>query len=167
MGSRIRMDDVPSHSSQPRRDKSLFNRQRMALNPAALEANRAGRITRGQRFQLSARATGAALGFVSTTLFAAIVWWLVVKGGTPWMAVPGLIATIVAPIALWAMYRTVADLRGGEVVSVTGQAVILREADSESKFRLLVAGRRCNVPITLADMLHGHASVTAFYTRWS
>src|SRR5256885_16728586 len=81
----------------------MLNRQRMALNPAALEANRAGTITRGQRFQLSARATGAALGLVSKTLFSAIAWWLVVKGGMPWMALPGLIAAIVAPIALWAL----------------------------------------------------------------
>ena len=96
----------------------MFDQQRTALNPGAVEANRAGRITRGQRFQLGARATGAVLGWVSTTVFAAIAWWFVFVAETRWLALPGLIATVVAPIALWALYLIVADMRSGAVVIV-------------------------------------------------
>ena len=145
----------------------MFNQQRMALNPAAVEANRAGRITRAQRLHLSARATGAALGWVSMTVFAAIAWWFVLSTGTRWMAGPGLIATIAALVALWALYLIVADLRGGGVVRVTGQAIILQEADDESPFRVRLEGRRLRLPSTLADLLHQPGSLTAFYTPWS
>jgi len=83
---------------------------------------------------LGARATGAVLGWVSMTAFAAIAWWFVFVAETRWLALPGLTATVVAPIALWALYLIVADMRSGAVVSETGQLVILREGDSESKF---------------------------------
>ena len=145
----------------------MFDQQRAALNPGAVEANRAGRITRGQRFQLGARATGAVLGWVSTTVFAAIAWWFVFVAETRWLALPGLIATVVAPIALWALYLIVADMRSGAVVSETGQLVILREGDSETKFLARLAGRKLRLPSTLADLLHRSGSLTAFYTRWS
>jgi hypothetical protein len=145
----------------------MFNQQRMALNPGAVETNRAGKITRGQRFHLSARATGAVLGWVSLTVFAMIAWWFVLVAQTRWMAGPGLIATVAAPLALWALYRIVADLRGGKVVSETGRAIILQEGDSESPFRVQLAGRRLRLPTTLADLLHGPGNLTAFYTRWS
>ncbi len=146
----------------------MFNRQRTALNLGAVEANRAGRITRGQRFHLSARATGAALGWVSTTVFAMIAWWfVVVSAETRWMAGPGLIATVAAPVALWALYLIVADLRSGGVVSVTGKAIILREGDDESPFKVLLEGRQLRVPVTLSDLLHRDARLTAFFTPWS
>ena len=83
---------------------------------------------------MGARATGAVLGWVSTTVFAAIAWWFVFVAETRWLALPGLIATVVAPIALWALYLIVADMRSGAVVSETGQLVILREGDSEPSF---------------------------------
>jgi len=145
----------------------MFDQQRTALNPGAVDANWGGRITRGQRFQLGARATGAVLGWVSTTVFAAIAWWFVFVAETRWLALPGLIATVVAPIALWALYLIVADMRSGAVVSETGQLVILREGDSESKFLVRLAGRKLRLPSTLADLLHRSGSLTAFYTRWS
>src|SRR5689334_8922415 len=108
----------------------MFDRKRTALNPSAVETNRAGRISGDQRFHLSARATAATLGWVGLTFFAMIAWWLVFVAETRWMAGPGIIATVVAPLALWALYRIVADLRSGRVVSVTGPAIILREGDS-------------------------------------
>ena len=101
------------------------------------------------------------------TAFAAIAWWFVFVAETRWMAVPGLIATIAAPAALWALYLVVADIRTGAVVSETGQAVILREGDSESKFLVRLAGRQLRLPSTLADLLHRSGSLTAFYTRCS
>ena len=91
----------------------MFDLQRIALDPWAVGINRAGQISGGQRFQLSARATGATLGWVGMTLFAAIAWWSVLVAETRWMAGPGLIATVGAPIALWALHRIVADLRTG------------------------------------------------------
>ncbi len=145
----------------------MLDRQRMALNHGALETNRAGRISGGQRFQLSARATGAVLGWLSMTVLAAVAWWFVLVAETRWMAVPGLLATLAAPAALWALYLIVADLRTGAVVSETGQAVILREGDSESKFLVRVAGRQVRLPPALADLLHRSGSLTAYYTRWS
>ena len=145
----------------------MFDRQRLALNPGAVETNRAGRISGGQRFELSARATGAVLGWLSMTVFAAIAWWFVFVAETRWMALPALIATIAAPAALWALYLIVADLRTGAVVSETGQAVILREGDSESKFLVRLAGRQFRLPSTLADLLHRSGTLAAFYTRWS
>lgn len=116
---------------------------------------------------MGARATGAVLGWVSMTAFAAIAWWFVFVAETRWLALPGLIATVVAPIALWALYLIVADMRSGAVVSETGQLVILREGDSESKFLVRLAGRKLRLPSTLADLLHRSGSLTAFYTRWS
>src|SRR5256885_14940713 len=100
----------------------MFDRQRMALNPGAVETNRAGRISGGQRAQLSARATGAVLGWLSMTVFAAIAWWFVFVAETRWMAIPAVIPTIAAPAALWALYLIVADLRTGAAVSETGPA---------------------------------------------
>ncbi len=116
---------------------------------------------------MGARATGAVLGWVSMTAFAAIAWWFVFVAETRWLALPGLTATVVAPIALWALYLIVADMRSGAVVSETGQLVILREGDSESKFLVRLAGRKLRLPSTLADLLHRSGSLTAFYTRWS
>ena|SRR5690348_13252839 len=145
----------------------MFNRQRVALNLGAVEANRAGRITGDQRFHLSARATGATLAWVSMTVFAMIAWWLVFAAETRWMAVPGIIATVSAPVALWALYRIVADLRSGQVVSVTGMAMILQEGDLESKFRVQIGGRQVSLPFSLADMLHEHTRLTAYFTPWS
>src|SRR5438094_6575931 len=77
----------------------MLERQRIALNPRAVETNRAGRISGDQRFQLSARATAATLGWVSMTFFAMIAWWLVFAAETRWMAGPGIIATVIAPLA--------------------------------------------------------------------
>ena len=60
----------------------MLNRQRAALNPGAVETNRAGRVTGDQRFHLSARATGATLAWVSMTFFAMIAspWsWMLVN----------------------------------------------------------------------------------------
>lgn len=104
---------------------------------------------------------------MSMTAFAAIAWWFVFVAETRWLALPGLTATVVAPIALWALYLIVADMRSGAVVSETGQLVILREGDSESKFLVRLAGRKLRLPSTLADLLHRSGSLTAFYTRWS
>jgi len=145
----------------------MLDRQRIALNPQAVETNRAGRISGDQRFHLSARATGAMLGWVSMTFFAMIAWWLVFVDETRWMAGPGIIATVSAPLALWALYRIVADLRSGQVVSVTGTAVILLEGDYESKFRVEIGGHKVRLPTSLADMLHEHTRLTAYFTRWS
>jgi hypothetical protein len=145
----------------------MFNRQRAALNPGAVEVNRAGKITRGQRVQLSARATGAALGWAGTTVFAVIAWWFVLIAGMRWMAGPGLIASVAAPVALWALYLIVADLRSGEVVTVTGRAIILQEASDDSRFRVRLEGRLLRLPITMADLLHRPGSLTAFFTPWS
>ncbi len=145
----------------------MLNRQRMALNPGAVDANRAGRITGDQRFHLSARASGATLGWVSMTFFAMIAWWLVFAGETRWMAGPGIIATVCAPVSLWALYRIVADLRGGHVVSVTGAAIILQEGDNESKFRVKIGGHQVRLPVSLADMLHEYGRLTAYFTPWS
>lgn len=145
----------------------MLSRQRLALNPRAVETNRAGRISGDQRFHLSARATGATLGWVSMTFFAMIAWWLVFAAEMRWMAGPGMIATVSAPLALWALYRIIADLRGGEVVSVTGSAVILREGDDESKFRVQIGGHKVSLPFSLADMLHENSRLTAYFTRWS
>ena len=145
----------------------MFNRQREALNPGAVEMNQAGKITAGQRLQLSARATGAVLGWLSLTVFAVIAWWFVLVAETRWMAGPGLIASIAAPIALWALYRIVADLRSGEVVSVTGRVTILQEGDSESHFRVQLGGRRMRLPITVSDLLYRPGRLTAYFTRWS
>src|SRR5690348_2519120 len=124
----------------------MLDRQRLALNPRAVETNRAGRISGDQRFHLSARATGATLGWMSMTFFAAIAWWPVFAAQTQWMAAPGIIATVVAPLAFWALYRIVADLRSGKVISVTGTAIILREGDSESKFRVQIGGHKVSLP---------------------
>ena len=88
---------------------------------------------------MGARATGAVLGWVSMTAFAAIAWWFVFVAETRWLALPGLTATVVAPIALWALYLIVADMRSGAGVSETGQLVILRVGDSESNPRRVVA----------------------------
>lgn len=145
----------------------MLNRQRVALNPQAVEVNRAGRISGDQRFQLTARATGATLGLVSMTFFAAIAWWFVFAAETRWMAGPGIIATVSAPLALWVLYRTVADLRSGQVVTVTGHRLILQEGDSESKFRVRIDGYHVRLPSSLADMLHEHSRLTAYFTRWS
>src|SRR5438046_8101919 len=101
----------------------MLDRQRMALNPGALETNRAGRISGGQRFQLSARATGAVLGWLSMTVLAAVAWWFVLVAETRWMAVPGLLATLAAPAALWALYLRVAHLRTRAGATVTRQGV--------------------------------------------
>src|SRR2546423_10617701 len=141
----------------------MFDRQRMALNPGAMETNRTGRISGGQRFQLSARATGAVLGWLSMTVFAAIAWWFVFVAETRWMAIPAVIATIAAPAALWALYLIVADLRTGAVVSETGQAVILREGDSESQFLVRLAGRRLQLPSPPAELLDRTGTPTAFH----
>ena len=145
----------------------MLERQRIAPNPRAVETNRAGRISGDQRFQLSARATAATLGWVSMTFFAMIAWWLVFAAETRWMAGPGIIATVIAPLALWALYRIVADLRSGQVVSVTGTAIILQGGDHESKFRVQVGGHQVRLPFSLADMLHEHGRLTAYFTRWS
>jgi hypothetical protein len=145
----------------------MLSRQRLALNPQAVEANRAGKISGDQRFHLSARATGATLGLMSMTFFAVIAWWLVFAAETRWMAGPGIIATVIAPLALWALYRIVADLRSGQVVSVTATAIILQEGDHESKFRVRIGGHKVRLPFSLADMLHQHSRLTAYFTRWS
>ena len=145
----------------------MLNRQRMALNPQAVETNRAGRISGDQRFHLTARATGATLGWVSMTFFAVIAWWFVFATETRWMAGPGIIATVTATLALLALYRLVADLRSGQVVTVTGQRVIMQEGDSESKFRVRIDGHQVRLPSSLADMLHEHSRLTAYFTRWS
>jgi hypothetical protein len=145
----------------------MLTRQRLALNPAALVFNRAGRISGDQRFHLSARATGATLGWVSMTFLAVIAWWLVFAAETRWMVGPGIIATVSAPLALWALYRIVADLRSGQVVSVTGTALILREGDHDSKFLVQIGGHKVRLPVSLADMLHEHGRLTAYFTRWS
>lgn len=142
----------------------MFDVHRMALDPGAVDINRAGRISGGQRFQLSARATGATLGWVGMTVFAAIAWWSFFVAETRWMAGPGLIATVGAPIALWALYRIVADLRSGRVVAVTGKAIIVREGDAESKFRIRLEGHEFRVPYYLADLLHETDTLTAFFT---
>src|SRR5438132_14258955 len=101
------------------------------------------------------------------TAFAAIAWWFVFVAETRWLSLPGLIATVVAPIALWALYLIVADMRSGAVVSETGQLVIHREGDSESKFLVRLAGRKLRLLSTLADLLDRSGSLTAYYTRWS
>lgn len=145
----------------------MLNRQRMALNPQAVETNRAGRISGDQRFHLTARATGATLGWVSMTFFAAIAWWLVFAAETRWLAGPGIIATVGAPVGLWALYQIVADLRSGQVVTVTGHRLILQEGDSERKFRVSIDGHQVRLPSSLADMLHEHSRLTAYFTRWS
>jgi hypothetical protein len=142
----------------------MFDRQRTALNPGAVEANLAGKITPEQRVQLAARATGAALGWVSMTVFAVVAWWFVLIAGERWMAGPGLIAAVAAPVALWALYLIVADLRCGGVVTVTGRATILQEASDENPFRVRLAGRRLRLPIAVADLLRRPGSLTAFYT---
>ena len=145
----------------------MLDRQRIALNPQAVETNRTGRISGDQRFHLSARATAATLGWVGLTFFAMVAWWLVFVAQTRWMAGPGIIATVSAPLALWALYRIVADLRSGQVVSVTGTAIILREGDSEGKFRVQIGAHKVRLPFSLADMLHEHNRLTAYFTRWS
>ena len=145
----------------------MLNPERMALNPNAVETNRAGRISGDQRFHLTARATGATLGWVSMTFFAAIAWWFVFGAETRWMAGPAIIATVIAPVALWALYRIVADLRSGQVVTVTGDRLILLEGDSESKFRVRIDGHQVRLPSSLADMLHEHSRLTAYFTQWS
>jgi len=145
----------------------MFNRQRMALNPGAVETNRSGRITGDQRFHLSARATGATLAWVSMTFFAMAAWWFVFAAETRWMAGPGIIATVAAPVSLWALYRIVADLRSGQVVTVTGTALILQEGDTDSKFRVQIGAHKVRLPFTLADMLREHKRLTAYFTPWS
>ena len=60
-----------------------------------------------------------------------------------------------------------ADLRSGQVVSVTGTAIILREGDHESKFRVQIGGHQVRLPLSLAGMLHEHGRLTAYFTRWS
>lgn len=145
----------------------MLDRQRIALNPGAIDTNRAGRISGDQRFQLTARATGATLGWVSMTFFAAIAWWFVLAAETRWMVVPAIIATVGAPVALWALYRIVGDLRSGQVISITGPRRILQEGDSDSKFRVQIGGHQVRLPSSLADMLHEHRSLTAYFTRWS
>ena len=86
---------------------------------------------------------------------------------TRWMAGPGIIATVGAPVSLWALYRIVADLRSGQVVTVTGTALILQEGDTDSKFRVQIGDHKVRLPFTLADMLREHQRLTAYFTPWS
>jgi hypothetical protein len=82
----------------------MFERERLALDPGALETNRAGQISQGQRSMLRARAAGALVGLFGTSPFAVIAWWVALSGARVWIAV-ALIGTVAAPIAYWAFDR--------------------------------------------------------------
>ena len=99
----------------------MFDRERLALDPGALETNRAGKISKGQRSKLRARATGALIGLFGTSTFAVIAWLVAITGERVWLAV-ALIATVAAPIAFWAFDRIWADLRTGLVVPVESRS---------------------------------------------
>ena len=139
----------------------------MALDPDALEMNRAGKISPGQRSMLRARATGALLGFLGSAVFAVIAWWFALSGAHASWAAATAIATVAAPLALWAFGRIRADLRSGRVIKVTGIAVVTGEADDESPFRVRLQGRRFRVPAAVEGVLREPDEVTAFFTPLS
>jgi hypothetical protein len=141
----------------------------MVLDPGALETNRAGRISKGQRSKLRARATGALLACVGCALFALAAWWVALSGAAPrYLVAPAAVATFAAPLALWAFDRIRTDLRNGRVIRVTGIAVVTAEPDAEdSFFRVRLQGRRLRVPSGVEPVLRQPGEVTAFYTEWS
>jgi hypothetical protein len=141
----------------------------MALDPGALETNRAGRLSKGQRSKLRARATGALLAGVGCAVFALIAWWSAALTGAPgYLVAPAAIATLGAPLALWAFDRILTDLRNGQVIRVTGIAVVTAEPDSEDNFfRVRLQGRRLRVPSGVEEVLRAPGQVTAFFTPWS
>jgi hypothetical protein len=144
----------------------MFERERLALDPGALETNRAGKISKGQRSKLRARATGAVIGLFGTSTFAAIAWWIAVNGARIWLAV-ALIATVAAPFAFWALGRIWADLRSGLVVTVTGIAVVTFEDEENHKIWGRLQGHRFSIPFAAAGILREPGRVTAYYTERS
>ena len=146
----------------------MFERQRIALDPGALETNRAGRISKGQRSKLRARGTGALLACVGCGVFALVACWFALTGAGMWLVAPAAIATFAAALALWAFDRIRTDLRSGQVIRVTGIAVVTAEPDAEdSFFRVRLQGRQLRVPSGVEGVLRAPGQVTAFYTPWS
>jgi hypothetical protein len=144
----------------------MFERERLALDPGALETNRAGKISKGQRSMLRARATGALIGLFGTSMFAAIAWWIAATQARVWVAV-ALIATVAAPLAFWAFERIWADLRNGLVISVTGLPVVTLEDEENRKIGGRLRGHRFSVPFAAAGILQQPGEVTAYYTECS
>jgi hypothetical protein len=96
-----------------------------------------------------------------------IAWWLALAGANRLLAVAAVIATVAAPVALWAFDRIRSDLRSGRVIRVTGIPVIEAEADDESPYRVSLNGRQLRVPASAGDILRQPGQTTAFYTPWS
>jgi hypothetical protein len=138
----------------------------LALDPGALAANRAGKLSQGQRSKLWVRATSSLLGFIATSSFAVIAWWVALTGPKVWIAV-ALLATIAAPIALWAFDRMRADLRGGRVIRVTGVPIVKSVDDENHRIHLELRGRQLRLPASLIGILQQPGQVTAYFTRWS
>ncbi|HXN90252.1 MAG TPA: hypothetical protein VN906_02090 [Candidatus Sulfotelmatobacter sp.] len=145
----------------------MFDRERLALDPGALETNRAGLISKGQRSMLRARATGALLGLFGTGAFAVSAWWVAMTGGARvWLAI-ALIATVAAPIVFWAFDLIRADLRSGRVVEVTDQAIVTAEDQEDHVLWVRLRGHRIRVPFAAAGIVRQSGDVTAYYTLWS
>src|SRR5260370_42473195 len=85
-----------------------------------------------------------------------------------WLVAPAAIATFAAAIALWAFDRIRTDLRSGQVIRVTGIAVVTAAPDAEdSFFRVRLQGRRLRVPSGVEGVLRAPCQVTAYYPPWS
>lgn len=145
---------------------TVFERERLALDPGGLEMNRAGKLSQGQRSILRARATGALIGFIGTSVFAGIAWGVAITGPRVWFAA-AFIATVAAPVAFWAFGRIRADLHSGRVVEVTGQPVVTAEDDDDGLLWIKLRGRRIRVPFAAAGIVRQPGDVTAYYTPWS
>lgn len=141
----------------------------MALDPGALETNRAGKISKGQRSKLRARATGALLACAACAVFALLAGLSGALSVAPrWLVALAAIATFSAALAFWAFDRIRTDLRNGQVIRVTGIAVVTAEPDADdSFFRVRLQGRRLRVPSGVEGVLRSPGQVTAFYTPWS
>jgi hypothetical protein len=144
----------------------MFERERLALDPASLDTNRTGAISQRHRSMMRARATGALVGLLGTSVFAVIAWWVAVTGSRVWLAA-ALIATVAAPLAFWAFNRIWSDLRSGRVIEVTGQPVVTDEDEDERIVWVRLQGHRIPVPFAASGILHQPGSVTAYYTQWS
>jgi hypothetical protein len=145
---------------------TVLDQERVALDPGALETNRAGTISKGQRAKLRARATGALIGFFATSVLVPIAWWVAMTGPKIWI-VAALIATVAAPVSLWALDRIRADLRSGRVIRVTGQPIVGLEDEENRKVRVVLRGRRFSLPSSAASILRQPGEVTAYFTPWS
>jgi hypothetical protein len=144
----------------------VLDQERLALDPDALETNRAGRLSRGQRSKLWVRAAGVLIALIATSTFAVIAWLVAWAEPKVWI-VAALIATVSAPLALWAFDRIQADLRGGPVISVTGVLVLKYVDDEDHRIHAEVGGRPLRLPSSMMGILDEPGQVTAYFTRWS